>query len=395
MEYTFRWFGPKDPSKLNHIKQIGVSGIVTSLAEIKYGEKWSYKEINKRKKLIEKNIISKNSNLKWSVVESLPVHNDIKKRSGRYKYFIDQYKDSLVNLSKSNIKTICYNFMPLIDWVRTDLNFKLPNGSLALKYNHLHVCAFENFILKSKNAKLRYSSKQIFDARKILNSMNTKDLSKLRMALLGGLAANDKKYSLKDLNYEIDQFAELNHADLRNNLREFINEIYPIIKKYKLNYNIHPDDPPYNVYGLPRILSNEKDIEYLINIKKDKQIGLTFCSGSLGVNKKNNLPKIIRKYGSYINFIHLRNIRHVDKSLDFYEDDHLEGSLNMVDIIKAIIKEEKKRKKSNHLIKDIPMRPDHGHTILHDINNKTIPGYSLLGRMKGLDHLKGIIKTII
>ena len=394
MEYTFRWFGPNDPSKLNHIRQIGVSGIVTSLANVKYGEKWSHASIKKRKSLIESFLVNHSKSLKWSVVESLPVHNDIKKRSGKYKYYIDQYKDSLVNLAKNNITNICYNFMPLIDWVRTDLNFELPNGSQALKYNHLHVCAFENFILKSKNAKLRYSSKQIFEARKLLNSMNSKELSKLKMALLGGLAANDRKYSLRDLNYEIDQFAELNHSDLRNNLKEFINEIYPIIKKYKLNYNIHPDDPPYNVYGLPRILSNEKDIDYLIKIKNDFQIGLTFCSGSLGVNTKNNLPKIIKKYGPYINFIHLRNITHIAKSLDFYEDDHLEGSLDMVKIVRSIIQEEKNRKKLNHPIKSIPMRPDHGHTILHDKNIKTIPGYSLLGRMKGLDQLKGIIKTI-
>ena len=394
MEYTFRWFGPHDPSKLDDIRQIGVRGIVTSLASVKYGEKWTDDLIKKRKKFIESFKVDKSKFLKWSVVESLPVHNDIKKRSGNYKYFIDQYKDSLINLAKNKVTNICYNFMPLIDWVRTDLNFELPNGSKALKYNHLHVCAFENFILKSKNAKLRYSSKQIFDAKKLLNSMNTKELSKLKMALLGGLAANDRKYSLKDLNYEIDQFAELNHDDLQKNLCDFINDIYPIIKKYNLNYNIHPDDPPYNVYGLPRILSNEKDIDYLINIKKDKQIGLTFCSGSLGVNKKNDLPKIINKYGPYINFIHLRNIRHVGKSLDFYEDDHLEGSLDMVKIIKSIIIEEKKRKKSTHPIKNIPMRPDHGHTILHDKNTKTIPGYSLLGRMKGLDQLKGVIKTI-
>ena len=394
MEYTFRWFGPHDPSKLDDIRQIGVRGIVTSLASVKYGEKWTDDLIKKRKKFIESFKVDKSKFLKWSVVESLPVHNDIKKRSGNYKYFIDQYKDSLINLAKNKVTNICYNFMPLIDWVRTDLNFELPNGSKALKYNHLHVCAFENFILKSKNAKLRYSSKQIFDAKKLLNSMNIKELSKLKMALLGGLAANDRKYSLKDLNYEIDQFAELNHADLQKNLCDFINEIYPIIKKYNLNYNIHPDDPPYDVYGLPRILSNEKDIDYLINIKKDIQIGLTFCSGSLGVNKNNNLVNIIKKYGSYINFIHLRNIRHIPKSLDFYEDDHLEGSLDMVKIIKSIIIEEKKRKKSTHPIKNIPMRPDHGHTILHDKNKKTIPGYSLLGRMKGLDQIKGVIKTI-
>ena len=270
MLYSFRWFGHNDPSKLDQIRQIGVEGIVSSLAQIKYGEKWSAFEIKKRKKFIESFKINNNKNLTWSVVESLPVHNDIKKRSGRYKYYIDQYKESLINLGKNKIKNICYNFMPLIDWVRTDLNHQLPNGAFALKYNHLHVCAFENFILKSKTAKKRYSSKEIHTSKKILQKMNSSDLKKLKMSLLGGLAANDRKYTIKDLNYEIDQFAELNHSDLQNNLKDFIEEIYPIIKKYNIHYNIHPDDPPYNVYGLPRIVSNEKDINFIVNIKRYK-----------------------------------------------------------------------------------------------------------------------------
>ena len=189
MLYSFRWFGHNDPSKLDQIRQIGVEGIVSSLAQIKYGEKWSAFEIKKRKKFIESFKINNNKNLTWSVVESLPVHNDIKKRSGRYKYYIDQYKESLINLGKNKIKNICYNFMPLIDWVRTDLNHQLPNGAFALKYNHLHVCAFENFILKSKTAKKRYSSKDIHTSKKILQKMNSSDLKKLKMSLLGGLAA--------------------------------------------------------------------------------------------------------------------------------------------------------------------------------------------------------------
>ncbi len=394
MLYSFRWFGHNDPSKLDQIRQIGVEGIVSSLNQIKYGEKWKSYDIKKRKKYIESFKITESKNLTWNVVESLPVHNDIKKRSGKYKYYIDQYKDSLVNLGKNSIKNICYNFMPLIDWVRTDLNHQLPNGAIALKYNHLHVCAFENFILKSKTAKLRYSPEEIFKSKKIFKNMNAADLNVLKKSLLGGLVATDRKYSIKDLNYEIDQFEEIKPKDLRNNLKEFINEIYPIIKKYKLNYNIHPDDPPYNIYGLPRIVSNEDDIEYILGLKKDTNIGLTFCTGSLGVSRKNNLLRIVKKHGPYINFIHLRNIKRISKSLDFYEDDHLEGSLNMVGIIKEILKEEKKRKKNKHSIQQIPMRPDHGHTILYDQNQKVIPGYSLLGRMKGLDQLKGIIKAI-
>ena len=394
MECTFRWFGPHDPSKLEHIRQIGVTGIVTSLANIKYGEKWSLNEIEKRKKIIERHKISNSQNLKWSVAESLPVHNDIKKRSGNYQYFIDQYKDSLINLSKKDIKVICYNFMPLIDWVRTDLNFKLDNGSIALKYNHLHVCAFENFILKSKNAKKRYTTKDIFNSKKILNKMNSSEIKLLKKSLLGGLAANDRKYSIKDLNYEIDSFRELKHKDLRNNLKLFLKEIYPILKEQRIKYCIHPDDPPYNVYGLPRIMSNEKDIDFITSLHKDDSIGLTLCTGSLGVNKKNDFNRIISKNGKYINFIHLRNIKRLPKSFDFHEATHLDGDVNMVGIIKLILNEEKRRKKQNLSNCNIPMRPDHGHTILYDQNKDIVPGYSLLGRMKGLAELQGIIKVL-
>lgn len=394
MELTFRWFGKNDPSTLNHIRQIGVSGIVSSLAEIKYGEKWTLDKIKKRRLFIEKHNISKSKKLKWRVAESLPVHNDIKKRSGNYKYYIDQYKDSLVNLSKEDIKIICYNFMPLIDWVRTDLNYKLPNGSLALKYNHLQVCAFENFILESSTANSRYTKNQIALSKKIIDNMSLPEIKILKNSLLGGLAANDRKYSLKDLKYEIDSFKEINHNDLKSNLKLFLQEIFPLLKEKSINYCIHPDDPPYNIFGLPRILSNEKDINFVTSLYNDPTIGLTLCTGSLGVNRKNNIESIIQKYGKFINFIHLRNIKRQSNSYDFYEAEHLDGDINIVNIIKLILREEKKRKRNNEKNYNIPMRPDHGHTILYDQNKKVIPGYSLLGRMKGLSELKGVIKSV-
>ena len=394
MEYSFRWFGPHDPSSLNEIRQIGVTGIVSSLADIQYGEKWTLNEIKKRKRFIHQYSVSKNQKLSWNVVESLPVHNDIKKRSGKFKYYIEQYKDSLINLAKEDIKIICYNFMPLIDWVRTDLNFTLPNGSYALKYNHLHVCAFENFILESKDAKKRYTPLEIRKSKKILKSMTSSQIKLLRNSLLGGLAANDRKYSVSDLNFRIDSFKELNHNDLRNNLKLFLKEIYPILKEKNIKYCIHPDDPPYNVYGLPRIMSDEKDIDFITSIYNNDAIGLTLCTGSLGVNKKNNFRSIISKYGKFINFIHLRNITRYPNSYDFHEATHLDGDVDMVEVIKLILKEEKKRRKNNSKISNIPMRPDHGHTILNDQHKKIIPGYSLLGRMKGLAELQGIIKAV-
>ena len=226
MEFTFRWFGPKDPAKINHIRQVGVTGIVTSLNHIKYGEKWIDDEIKKRKKIINEVKNSKELELKWSVAESLPVHNDIKSRSGKYKYYIDQYKDSLVNLSKNQIKTICYNFMPLIDWVRTDLNYKLKNNAIALKYDHLKMCAFEVIILKIKDADERYTKKQIIKAKEIFKKMKNSEKQSLKKSLLGGLAANDRKFSINELKYEIDKFKEINHTDLRNNLKNFLIEIY-------------------------------------------------------------------------------------------------------------------------------------------------------------------------
>ena len=284
--------------------------------------------------------------------------------------------------------------MPLIDWVRTDLRFKLINGSLSLKYNHLHVCAFENFILKSDGVKKRYSPDEIRLSKKVLDKMTFSEIKLLKKSLLGGLAANDRKYSLRDLNYEIDSFKEINHKDLRNNLKDFLKEIYPLLKEQSIKYCIHPDDPPYNVYGLPRIMSNEKDIDFITSIENDDSIGITLCTGSLGVNKKNNFNKIITKYGRFINFIHLRNIKRYPNSLDFHEDTHLDGDINMVEVIKLLLEEEQRRKENNLANINIPMRPDHGHTILSDQNKQIIPGYSLLGRMKGLAELKGVIKGL-
>ena len=393
MEFTFRWFGPKDPARINHIRQVGITGIVTSLNHIKYGEKWIDYEIKKRKKIINEVKNTKELKLNWSVVESLPVHNDIKSRSGKYKYYIDQYKDSLVNLSKNQIKTICYNFMPLIDWVRTDLNYKLKNNAIALKYDHLKMCAFEVMILKIKDADKRYTKKQIIKAKEIFKKMKNSEKHSLKKSLLGGLAANDRKFSINELKYEIDRFKEINHTDLRNNLKSFLVEIFPILREHKIKYCIHPDDPPYNIFGLPRIMSNENDIKYLTSIFKHENNGITLCTGSLGVDKKNNIERIIKKYGKYINFIHLRNIKRDTNSKNFYESDHLDGDVNMVNIIKLILKEEKKRGKNNRPL-NIPMRPDHGHTIIYDQDKKIIPGYSLLGRMKGLAELKGIIKAL-
>ena len=394
MKYSFRWFGPNDPTKLDDIRYTEAREIVTSLSHIKYGEKWSYEEILKRKKNIEKIKYKNQTQLKWSVVESLPVHNDIKLRSGKYKYYINQYKDSLINLSKNNIKTVCYNFMPLVDWIRTDLSFKLDNGSLALKYNHYEMCAFELFILKLKGAEKRYSNKEISKAKTIIKKMTNSQKNKLSKALLGGMAATDRQYTFNKFDYEISKYKDITHSDLRQNLKLFLLEIFPLLKENKINFCIHPDDPPYMIYGLPRIVSNENDIKYITSICKDEYNGITLCTGSLSVNKKNDINKIIKQYGKYINFIHLRNIKREKNSKNFYESSHLEGDVDMVSVIRDLLKEEKKRKKNNKIDYEISMRPDHGHMILYDKQKNIIPGYSLLGRMKGLSELRGVIKSL-
>ena len=393
MKYSFRWFGPNDPSNLNQIRQTGANNIVTSLEDVKYGEKWTSRDIQKRKKIIETVNFKDQLKLNWSVVESLPVHNDIKIRAGKYKYYIEQYKDSLKNLAKNNIKNICYNFMPIVDWIRTDLSYQLSDGSIALKYNHFHMCIFEVFILKLKGAEERYTTNDISTAKKLMKTISNTEKDNIKKSLMGGLAANDRQYSLKNLKYEISQYKEISHNDLRNNLKLFLKEIFPTLKDLDIYYCIHPDDPPYNIYGLPRIVSNEKDIEFITSIFKDEHNGITFCSGSLGVDTKNNLENIIKKYGKYINFIHLRNVIREKNSYNFHESHHLEGGVNMVKIIRALLKEEDRRKRNNKSNNQIPMRPDHGHSILYDKNRFTIPGYSLLGRMKGLAEIKGVIKS--
>ena len=240
--------------------------------------------------------------------------------------------------------------MPLVDWIRTDLNNVLNNGAIALKYDHLKMCAFEIYILKLKNAENRYTSYEIGTAKKILNKMTNSQKNFLKKSLLGGLAANDRQYSIKDLNYEIENYKNISHKDLRENLNFFLSQIFTTLKECNIKYCIHPDDPPYKIYGLPRIISNESDIKYITSIFNHENVGITLCTGSLGVNKKNNLKRIIKKYGRYINFVHLRNIIREKNSKNFYESSHLEGDLNMVEIIKNLLNEEKKRKKKKKII---------------------------------------------
>ena len=393
MQNSFRWYGPNDPVTLSDIRQSNAEYLVTSLHQIPYGEKWTKNDVKKRIDFINKHNSSKNVNLKWNVVESIPVHNNIKLRDKNYKKLIDNYKDTIVNIAKNKIKTICYNFMPIVDWTRTQLDFQLPTDGLALKFNYLQVIIFEMFILKLTNLDQRYSKKEINDAEKLYKKMKPSDLNNMKFSIMGGLPASETNYSISGFKKMLDAYKGIKHIDLRENLRDFIRAITPIAEENNVKMAIHPDDPPIPLFGVPRIVSTYEDYKFILNSYNSKSNGMTFCSGSLASNIHNDIYKIFNKFKEKINFIHLRNVIIEKDKKSFYESNHLSGDVDFVKLIKMILKEEKRRSKNKKV--DIPMRPDHGHALLDDQKKKTFnPGYTAIGRLMGLSELRGIIKAI-
>ena len=393
MQNSFRWYGPNDPVSLSDIRQSNAEYLVTSLHQIPYGEKWTKNDVKKRIDFINKHNSAKNVNLKWNVVESIPVHNNIKLRQKNYKKLIDNYKDTIANIAKNKIKTICYNFMPIVDWTRTQLDFKLPTDGLALKFNYLQIIIFEMFILKLKNLDQRYSKKQINDAEKLYKKMKPSDLNNMKFSIMGGLPASETNYSISGFKKMLEAYKGVQHSDLRENLRDFIRAIVPVAEENNVNMCIHPDDPPIPLFGVPRIVSTYEDYKFILNSYNSKSNGMTFCSGSLASNVNNDIYKIFNKFKEKINFIHLRNIIIEKDKKSFYESNHLSGDVDFVKLIKMILKEEKRRSKNKKV--EIPMRPDHGHALLDDQKKKTFnPGYTAIGRLMGLSELRGIIKAV-
>ena len=393
MELSFRWFGTKDPVKLTDIRQSNADFIVTSLHQIPTGEKWSNEEIKKRINIIEKSNISGSNKLKWNVVESIPVHNNIKLRQGNYKKLIENYKDSIANIAKNKIKTICYNFMPVIDWTRTQFNYKLPTEGFALRFNYLHLIVFEKYILKMKALEKRYSNKLIKKAEKEFKKMSRRDIENLKYAVMGGLPAAEIKYTVSTFNKMLKAYDNIKKNELRKNFSEFLKEIIPVAEENSVKMALHPDDPPIPLFGLPRIVSTLDDYNYIFNQYDSKSNGMTFCVGSLASNHNNDVYKIFEAFSEKINFIHLRNVIKEKDKKSFIESDHLEGDVDFVKLIKMILNEENKRKKKyKHF--HIPMRPDHGHCLLDDQKKELNPGYSVIGRMKGLAEIRGVIKTL-
>lgn len=376
MQQAWRWFGPEDPVNLQAIRQTGAEGIVTALHHIPHGEVWPIAEIKKRKKEIE------DAQLTWSVVESLTVHESIKTRTGNYLNYIEWYKNSLQNLAVCGIKTVTYNFMAVNDWTRTNLDWVMPDGSKALYFNWTDLAVFDIYILKREHAKLDYSHKTVEDAEKRFRHLNKKQLDDLSGIVMFGIPG-EKKQTLDQMRTKLAWYKEIDKAALRENLKYFLRAIAPVATALGLKLAIHPDDPPFPVLGLPRIVSNADDIAYILDAVPDESNGICYCTGSLGANPLNQLPDIARQIGKRIHFVHLRNVTR-DAEGNFLEDDHLGGDVDMYAVMKELLLIQQQ------VSQPIPFRPDHGHQMIDDLNKITNPGYSCIGRLRGLAELRGL-----
>lgn len=381
-EQTWRWFGSYDTIPLNNIPQTGATGIVTALHNIPAGEIWPVAEIQKVKQKIER------TGLRWSVVESIPVHETIKKQSGRYKTYIENYKQSIRNVAKCGITTVCYNFMPLTDWTRTHLNYPLDDGGTTLRFEAIAFAAFELFILERPEARQEYSSGQQVKARKYYDSLSADEISELTQTILLGLPG-DEEMTLEKFRNRLNEYEEIGDQELRQHLNYFLEEVIQVAEECGVRMSIHPDDPPRSLFGLPRVVSTESDARRLLEAVDSPNNGLTFCTGSYGANPENDLPGMVKRLGDRIHFIHLRSVKR-DEDGSFQEARHLEGDVQMPAVMRALISEQKRRKDNGRKDLAIPMRPDHGHRIHDDLQRESYPGYSGLGRMRGLAELRGL-----
>ncbi len=383
MEQTWRWYGPADPVSLDDVRQAGATGVVTALHHIANGEVWPPEEIERRKaELAAKGLV-------WSVVESVPVHEEIKTRTGQYQRYIANYQQSLRNLARAGVDIVCYNFMPVLDWTRTDLEYLLPEGAKALRFDHIAFAAFELHILKRAGAEQSYTEDEQRQALAYFNRMSQAQQQQLTANIIAGLPGAEEGYTLEKFRSRLAEYQGIDHARLRENLAAFLQEITPVAEEEGLCLAIHPDDPPRPILGLPRVMSTFDDMQWLEHRIASKNCGFTLCTGSYGVRADNDLVKMIETFGDRIHFIHLRSTVREANPLSFHEATHLHGDVDMVAVIRALLAEEQKRQRAGNP-RPIPMRPDHGHQMLDDLHKKTNPGYSAIGRLKGLAELRGV-----
>lgn len=387
MKQTWRWFGSDDPVTLAHVRQAGATGVVSALHHLNDGRAWPTDEIAKRKAEIER------AGLEWSVVESIIVHEDVKTRTGRYRELIDNYKSSIRAVGAAGVRTVCYNFMAITDWTRTDLDHPMPHGGTALRFDIVEFCAYDVLILKRGGAEADHPAERIEAARKRLAAMSESDLARIERNLIEWVPAREFVYDRESFRRMLDLYRDISPEGFRENLFAFLREVVPVAEEAGVKLAIHPDDPPFPIFGLPRVVSNADDARSLIEAVRSPANGITLCTGSYGAGRRNDLVAMAKEFGPDIHFAHLRNVRH-EPDGSFHESEHLDGDVDIIGVVFELLAEEKRRRESGSPDAVIPMRPDHGHLILDDIGKKVNPGYSGIGRLKGLAELRGVIQAV-